>query len=211
MDTSNVLVKSRDDLKQRGVESLLRASGAITVLDPSAGGSADVVVVVDASGSDMLTGTETGTAGSRRRGSGPPSVLVTDYFDDKGILAAVGRGLRGVVPMSAATGPMLVGTVLDVAAGRAHLSAQLQGALLRQVDMLRTAVLEPAGFVLSGLSLRECDVLRLLAEGIGVGDIATKLSFSERTVKNVLYGVIGRMGLRNRTHAVAYAARVGVC
>jgi len=53
-------------------------------------------------------------------------------------------------------------------------------------------------------------VLRLVAEGWDTAQIATKLSYSERTVKNVLHDVTTRLQLRNRSHAVAYAMREGL-
>ncbi len=57
---------------------------------------------------------------------------------------------------------------------------------------------------------RELDVLRLLAEGLETDEIAVKLAYSERTVKNVIHGINHRYGLRNRSHAVAFALRTGV-
>jgi DNA-binding NarL/FixJ family response regulator len=50
-------------------------------------------------------------------------------------------------------------------------------------------------------------VLRLVADGYETREIASKLSYSERTVKNVLHELTSRLQLRNRAHAVAYALR----
>ncbi len=71
-------------------------------------------------------------------------------------------------------------------------------------------MLSPRGFTLTGLSQREADILRLIADGLDTAEIATTLSYSERTVKNVIYGVTHRLKLRNRSHAVAYALRAGM-
>jgi DNA-binding NarL/FixJ family response regulator len=49
-----------------------------------------------------------------------------------------------------------------------------------------------------------------MADGMDTAEIATKLSYSERTVKNVFYGLTNRLHLRNRPHAVAYALRKGM-
>jgi DNA-binding NarL/FixJ family response regulator len=53
-------------------------------------------------------------------------------------------------------------------------------------------------------------VLRLVAEGFDTAHIAMQLSYSERTVKNVLHDLTTRLQLRNRSHAVAYALREGL-
>ena len=62
----------------------------------------------------------------------------------------------------------------------------------------------------AGLVNREVDVLRLLADGHDTLEIAERLNYSERTVRNIIHGVLTRMKLRNRAHAVAYALRNGV-
>lgn len=62
----------------------------------------------------------------------------------------------------------------------------------------------PAGF-----TDRELNILRLVANGFGTAEIAVELSYSERTVKNAIHAVTERYNLRNRSHAVAYAMRVG--
>jgi DNA-binding NarL/FixJ family response regulator len=54
------------------------------------------------------------------------------------------------------------------------------------------------------------EVLRLVADGLDTTEVAGRLCYSERTVKNVLHDVTTRLRLRNRTHAVAYALRHGL-
>ncbi|MFJ9895884.1 LuxR C-terminal-related transcriptional regulator [Streptomyces sp. NPDC091280] len=62
----------------------------------------------------------------------------------------------------------------------------------------------------SKMSPRELAVLGLIAEGRQISEIATELSYSERTVKYVLYGAMKRLGVRSRPHAVSYAIRAGL-
>jgi DNA-binding NarL/FixJ family response regulator len=47
----------------------------------------------------------------------------------------------------------------------------------------------------------------LLAEGRDTAEIASRLCYSERTVKGVIHGLTTRLQLRNRSHAVAFALR----
>ena len=60
------------------------------------------------------------------------------------------------------------------------------------------------------LDERERAVLRLIADGFGTAEIAKRLNYSERTVKNILHRLLSRMHLRNRSHAVAYALGNGL-
>ena len=56
---------------------------------------------------------------------------------------------------------------------------------------------------------RERDVLALLADGHDTQEIADRLFYSERTIKGVIHEITTRLNLRNRSHAVAYAIKVG--
>jgi DNA-binding NarL/FixJ family response regulator len=90
------------------------------------------------------------------------------------------------------------------------LSPRLVGQLMTQVYRLQNQVLAPRGIQVSGLSQRESEVLRLIALGMEVSEIADKLSYSERTIKNTLHDVLSRFQMKNRTQAVAFAIREGL-
>ena len=62
----------------------------------------------------------------------------------------------------------------------------------------------------AGLTERELDVLRLLADGETTRGMASALAYSERTIKNIVHDVLVKMNGRNRTHAVALATRQGL-
>ena len=62
----------------------------------------------------------------------------------------------------------------------------------------------------SALGHRELMALRLLADGCDTREIARQLCYSERTVKSIIGTVTERLGVRNRTHAVAHAIRHGL-
>jgi DNA-binding NarL/FixJ family response regulator len=60
------------------------------------------------------------------------------------------------------------------------------------------------------LTSREQAVLHMLADGLTTREIAEELSYSERTVKNIVHDVLEKLGCRTRAHAVAIATRHGV-
>ena len=112
---------------------------------------------------------------------------------------------------SSRTWPSSTRVVITAAAsGEGSVPPDLLGRLLEQVGRLQRHVLGPRGIMFTGLAPREVDVLRLLADGLDTAEIARRLAYSERTVKNVVHDVTTRLQLRNRSHAVAYALREGL-
>jgi ATP/maltotriose-dependent transcriptional regulator MalT len=89
--------------------------------------------------------------------------------------------------------------------GAAHESARAED-FLREVSS-RSAD-EPAAAV-PGLSARETEVLRLVAQGLSNGEIAEKLFLSEHTVKRHVANILGKLRLSSRAAAAAHAARLG--
>ena len=74
----------------------------------------------------------------------------------------------------------------------------------------RSELLEPRGLSLSPLTVREQEVLRLVADGHPTREVAKRLSYSERTVKNVIHDVVTKFNARSRSQAVAAAVREGL-
>ena len=137
-------------------------------------------------------------------------VLVADggwYVDPT---AVAEHRVRAVLWRAETDGTALVQTVRAVAVGQACLPPVIQGRLLDQLEYVQREVLSPKGLTASGLSCREIDVLRLVSEGMTLSEIAVKLSYAERTIKNIVSAVMIRLGVRNRVQAVSYAIRAGL-
>jgi DNA-binding NarL/FixJ family response regulator len=118
--------------------------------------------------------------------------------------------VAGLVRRAEATPERLAKAVCAAARGEGSVPPDLLGKLLAQVGRLQRQLLHPRGLTLNGMSTREIDILRLVAEGLDTAEIAGKLCYSERTVKNVLHDITTRLQLRNRSHAVAYALKQGL-
>ncbi len=138
------------------------------------------------------------------------SILVTASLDDSGLLAAIEVGICALVHRSEATSARIAHLATRALKGEAALPADMLARLLKQVSRIQHNVLAPRGLTVAGLSPRESEVLRLVADGLDTDEIAASLSYSSRTVKNILHSVTTRFCLRNRSHAVAYALREGL-
>ncbi|OLF18534.1 helix-turn-helix transcriptional regulator [Actinophytocola xanthii] len=133
---------------------------------------------------------------------GLPKVLVTDFLTEEDLRAAVEVRVVSVLSRADAAGDRFVAELLAVAAGEGTMPAE---AFDRLLDQARRATLSRPR-----LSDREVEVLRLMADGWDTADMASRLCYSERTVKNVIYSLTSRLKLRSRPHAVAFAMRAGL-
>ncbi|MFJ9739567.1 LuxR C-terminal-related transcriptional regulator [Streptomyces sp. NPDC101166] len=198
-----VVVQACDPISHEGAVSQLRARPEIEIREESGVGTVALLV------EDTLD--EASLARLRRitRSEGGRAVLVVGTIRENELLDVIECGVGAIVWRREATAHRLVTAVQAAARGDGDLPADLLGRLISQVGTLHRGAASRAGAPSLGLAPREVDVLRLVAEGLDTGEIAGKLSYSERTVKNVMHGLTTRLHLRNRAHAVAYALREG--
>ena len=199
-------VYADDPILAAGVSTQLRMRPEIRVVEAADLDRADVAVIV----ADSLDADVCRVLKAVQRGGVPRTILVARVIDDATLAAAAEAGVAGLVRRSDATPDSLVRAITRVAAGEGEVPADLLGRLLGQVGRLQRQVLAPRGLAFSGLSDREARVLRLVADGHDTAEIATELSYSQRTVKNILHDLTTRLQLKNRSHAVAYAVREGL-
>lgn len=198
-----VTVSATDPISREGAVSQLRRHPEIELREESATGTV-ALLVEDALDQAALTR-------MRRivRSEGSRVVLVIGTLRESELLDVVECGVGAIVWRHEATAHRLVQAVLAASRGDGDLPADLLGRLIEQVGTLHRDAAGRPGAPSLGLTPREVDVLRLVSEGLDTGEIAGKLSYSERTVKNVMHGLTTRLHLRNRAHAVAYALREG--
>lgn len=201
-----VVVYADDPILRAGVGSHLRPRPEVELLPADQPDLAAVSLVVvdrvDEAAEALLHRLQ--RAGSTRVG------LVVPVLEQSTLQTIVQCGVAAVVRRSEADPDRLVNMIVAMARGEGVLPGDLLGRLLEQVGRLQRKVLDPRGLSLSTLSAREVEMLRLIAEGFDTAEIATKMAYSERTVKNVLYEVTTRLQVRNRAHAVGYAMRHGL-
>jgi DNA-binding NarL/FixJ family response regulator len=201
-----VFLYAADPILQAGLTSQLRQRPEVELLDETQVDEARVAVVV----ADKADEETVRALRALQRGGVPRLVLVASFLDGNELVAAVEAGVSGVLRRAEATIDRLLAVIQSTAAGDGTMPPDLLGRLLDHVGRLQRQVLDPRGFSFAGLSAREIEVLRLVADGHDTKEIAAQLCYSERTVKNVLHEITTRLQLRNRSHAVAYAMREGL-
>ena len=205
-EPTRVRVRASDPVSEAGVSSQLRVQHDLEVLSSDSPTRPDVVVLV-ADRVDERTATAIRRA---RDAGGPRAVLVVGSVDGVEVLAAVAAGVAAIVRRGEATPERLTTAIRAAATGDGHLPPDLLGRLLQQVGDAQRRVAPPPGLTFGGLTQRELTVLRLIADGYSTSEIATRMAYSERTIKNSIHDLVSRFHLRNRTHAVAFAVRQGL-
>jgi DNA-binding NarL/FixJ family response regulator len=195
-----VAIQATDPLVASGLHAMLRPTPGIDIVTD--GEEPEVTVAVT---------DESGLHNLLRSISTSRLVLIADDLRQAELWTAIEHGLAVLVPRGeATTRARLLQAISDAREGRGDLPAEQLGAVLQGLKQLQENTLGPRDLTLSGLSLRETEVIRFLADGLDTAEIAERLIYSERTVKNVLHRLLSRLNLRNRAHAVAYALRHGL-
>ncbi|MDX3850972.1 response regulator transcription factor [Streptomyces sp. AK02-01A] len=204
----SVAIVADDPLVRDGAAAYIEADERVEALPNDQLAHADVVILVV----DEVTGETLSCLNriSRHTNGAARIVLVTDEISEGQLALGVAYGVMSLLPRSRTALAQVVSAAVESHSGRAELPSELVGrlaALIRTMHREDGALrpLSPAGLV-----PRELDVLRLLAEGFDTVEIAAKLSYSERSIKTIIHDLTKRLGLRNRTHAVAYAMRSGL-
>jgi two-component system, NarL family, response regulator DevR len=190
------------ELVRRGINALLSAEIDIEVVgEASTAAQAigrirattpDVAVLdvrlPDGSGIDVCRDIRSTLPGTR-------CLMLTGYDDDEAVYAAVLAGASGYV-IKDIRGSGLVESVRAVAAGRSLLDPELNRRVVQRISENHAA--DPR---LESLTMRERQILPLIAEGLTNREIGERLNLAEKTVKNYISGLLSKLGLQRRTQA----------
>ncbi len=144
--------------------------------------------------------------GAVTEATGARVLVCTSEPSDDSVLAALQAGAVGFLRKDTLTPDALAAAVQAAASGTGVMAPDLLGNLLKGV----TAEGLNGRPTLARLTEREQQVLALIAQGHPTREVALELSYSERTVKNVLHDVVTKLNARSRSQAVAHAVREGL-
>jgi DNA-binding NarL/FixJ family response regulator len=182
-----------------GIEVTGAAANGVEAVDLVAQGNVDVVLM------DLKMPVLDGVQATARITADFPKVAVlvlTTYADDESIATALRAGARGYLTKDA--GRAEIGAALrSTAAGQSTFDPEVSRRLIAGLSPGR-------GKESDGLTARETEVLRLIAQGLSNPEIAQRLYISEATVKTHINNTFAKIGARHRAEAVRYAYRNGI-
>jgi DNA-binding NarL/FixJ family response regulator len=217
--TVRVLVVDDQRLVREGVSSLLALEPGIEVVGSAADGEQAVrmavtlrphVVLMDVR-MPVTDGVEA-TIAVRKRAPDVRVVMLTTFDDEDYVLRALRAGASGYL-LKDLPAADLARAVRLAHAGVDQFDPAATGRLLAALH--RSPASDPAtdraaAASRTGLTLREVEVLRLIARGATNREIASRLVVSEGTVKNHVSHILARLGLRDRTQAALHARDQGL-
>ena len=154
------------------------------------------VIVADI-GMPVLTGLQ---AWQRLSGSGIPSriIFLTMHADPQLAAEAFRSGASGYL-LKHSAGEELIAAIEEVRQGRAYMTPMITREVIRSLGS--TARRPPR------LTQRQSDVLRLLADGMRMKEIAAALKLSVRTIETHKYEMMQTLGVRSTAELIQVAIR----
>jgi two-component system response regulator DevR len=129
-------------------------------------------------------------------------LILTSYDDQDAVLAAVLAGASGYVLKEVRTSG-LVDAIRQAALGRSLIDPSVIAQVIKRV---RDG--SPTDNKLAALTVREREVLELVAEGLTNRQIGERMFLAEKTVKNYVSSLLTKLGMERRTQAAVFGAEI---
>jgi DNA-binding NarL/FixJ family response regulator len=214
MDPLRVLLVDDHDLFRTGLRNLLEEHGLTVAGEASTGLEAvklvrelapDVVVM------DLNMPGISGVEATRQvTGLAPLTrvIVLTISDQDEDVLNAIVAGACGYLLKDSSI-PDLIRGIESAAVGESLISPHIASKVLQRVRST-AADTEGAETIRAELSDREIEVLKLIANGKDIAQIARDLVISPKTVKNHISNILMKLQIDNRIQAAVYAVRSGI-
>ena len=207
-----VLIADDQMLVRQGIRTLLEMDREISVVGEAADGVEAIEQVlaapIDVLLLDIRMPGEDGIAVLRNlsaRNALPPTLILTTFDDSDVVLDGFRAGARGFL-LKDVSYQQLLAAIRAVAGGATVFQPAVTERLLRAGNALHVDMEAPR----EQLTVREAEVVRLMAGGYSNREIAEALGTAEGTVKNHVSSILAKFGVRDRTRAVLKALETGV-
>jgi len=134
---------------------------------------------------------------------GTRTVILTSSEDQDDLMAAMKAGAKGYV-LKGIAGRELRSVLKAIHAGGTYLTPGLAYGVLREMTRAKTP--NP----IDELTVREREVLELVAAGLSNAEIGGRLGLAEKTVKHYMTGILGKLGVASRVEAALMAYKAGL-
>ncbi|MET7898613.1 helix-turn-helix transcriptional regulator [Streptomyces mirabilis] len=199
----SLVVLTDDQITYEGAVAALSGYPDIEVLPWESHGRAQVVIAFAEDVSNTTLGRIERFTATRPN---IPVVLVAESVSEPRLMRAIGLGVVSVLFHRQASFARIKEAVVAARKGQSDVPPQFLGPLIRHLRRLDQRGSDGG----LGLNTREISVLGLLSDGLDTAQIARRLNYSERTIKNIIHAIVNNLGVSNRTHAVAYVIRAGL-
>lgn len=217
MSAVRVLIVDDQALFREALATLLEVQPEIEVVGEAADGEQAIRLCAELSPDvalmDLRMPVLDGIAATTRLRAEQPGVRVlalTTFDDDADVFAALRAGAVGYL-LKDVSSARLVEALVAARRGESVLQPSVAAKLVAKVAQMpaETARPRPQPLV-TPLSERELEVVRLLADGNSNREIAKALFLAEGTVKNLVTSVLSKFGVRDRTQAALRAKELGL-
>ncbi len=133
-------------------------------------------------------------------------IMLTMSTEQQQMLQAIKNGARGYL-LKTASSQEVAQAIRMTQAGEMFIQPGMSGAVMR--EFRRLADSSAGSSATHALSEKDIEILRYVAAGMSNKEIAEKLAYSEKTVKNYLSLIFQKLGIRDRTQAAIFALRHG--
>jgi DNA-binding NarL/FixJ family response regulator len=206
-----VLVVDDQTLFRTGLTSLLSEDERVEVVGQAVDGAdalkQAVKVKPDVVLMDIKMPNVDGIEATRQIIEAVPGVkvlILTTFETDSQVIQVLKAGASGYV-LKDSTAAAIVSSIVAVMSGDKVMASAVAN---RVLEML-TGTTTPKEFY-DGLTNREIEILKLLANGMANKQIAYRLKISEKTVRNHVSNTYEKLGIYDRSQAVLYAVRKGL-
>ncbi len=207
-DPISVFLMDDHEVVRQGVRALLEASGEVTVVG-EASTAAEALARIPAVRPDVAVldvrvpdGNGIEVCREVRSQLGTKCLMLTSYSDDEALFEAIMAGAAGYV-LKQIRGSDLLTAVKRVAAGESLLDPTVTGKVL---ERLRSPSEQDER--LARLSEQERRILAHIAEGFTNRQIANEMCLAEKTIKNYVSNMLGKLGMERRTEAAVFATKL---
>ncbi len=198
-----VLLAAASGVRRAGLETLVRNTAALTLVGSLQSTRSLVQHVRDLDPDVILLDAE--PVQSLDPVIGTPIVVLIDEPDATWTAQALRSGVKAILPRDADMEDVV--TAMRAAhAGLVLLDHEIMQELVAKIRMPSDQETEVA----DGLTAREIEVLRMLAEGLGNREMAVKLGISDHTVKFHISSILDKLNASSRTEAVTLGIRMGL-